>query len=152
MTAPTYAFAVRALRRWRDERLRMGHTLAGGVQAEFHFEGSTCGNIPFQLVYFVELGPAADEFRIQNLHCEPSPADVGHERMCSFLENAENLLETLRTETPLLGHPIADALTWSPPTQSAGCVCAAASRHHKWLAVLQTLHFTLFESNPGIPL
>jgi len=135
-----YAFPVRALRRWRDERLGLAADEAGGWRATFHFEGSTCGNIPFALRFEVGLDAAGI---LRELRCAPAPADEGHARMCSYLEDAERLLAELATQAPLRGRPLADVLTWNPATSPAGCVCAPASRAHKWLAVLQTLHFAL---------
>lgn len=140
-----YAFAPRALRRWKDERLSLIEDAAGGLRATFQFEGSTCGNMPFNLVYTVHVASAANGHRLLDLRCAPAPHDEGHQRMCSFLESAERILNTLQTEQPLLGQPLAEALTWHPTTSPAGCVCAASARHHKWLAVLHTLHFALTE-------
>ncbi|HVU35662.1 MAG TPA: hypothetical protein VHE61_19640 [Opitutaceae bacterium] len=144
-TTPTYAFQPRVLRRWRDERLTLTQAPDGAMAASFRFDGSTCGNIPFVLWYSVRLAPAAERYRIIDLGCEPAGADEGHRRMCSYLEGADRLLVTLRTERPLVGQPLAEALAWRPATSPAGCVCAAASRNHKWLAVLHTLHFALHE-------
>ena len=135
-----YAFPVRALRRWRDERLNLAADEAGGWQATFYFEGSTCGNIPFALRFEVGLDAAGI---LREMRCAPAPTDEGHSRMCSYLEDAERLLAELATQAPLRGRPLTDVLTWSPATSPAGCVCAPASRAHKWLAVLQTLHFAL---------
>lgn len=142
--APAYAFAPRALRRWRDERLTLAFAADGRVSAQFRFEGSTCGNVPFELVYRVELAAAADGYRVIAMSCAPAPGDEGHQQMCSYRESAERILATLATEQNLVGQPLADVLAWSPSVSPAGCVCAAASRNHKWLAILQTLHFTLF--------
>ncbi len=140
---PHYAFPLRALNRWRDERIVLHDQPDGGVCARFHFEGSTCGNIPFNLGYVVRVAAASEGFRLLELRCDPLPGDHGHERMCSYLEDATSLLESLRTEQPLVGCPLAAVLDWRPATSPAGCVCSAANLAHKWLVVLQTLHFTL---------
>ena len=34
-------------------------------------------------------------------------------------------------------------LAWRPAKSPAGCLCSEPSRHHKWQAVLETLHFAL---------
>ena len=147
--SPAYAFAPRALRRWRDERLTLADATGGGLCATFQFEGSTCGNMPFNLLYQVRLASAQEEYRLLELSCAPAAGDEGHERMCSYLESAERILSVLQSERPLLGQPLADVLSWKPTTSPAGCVCASSARNHKWLAVLQTLHFALIERSPA---
>lgn len=142
-TAATYAFAPRVLRRWRDERLSLAAAADGRVTARFRFDGSTCGNVPFELVYDVELASPEDGYRVLAMRCAPTPGDEGHRQMCSYRESADRILQTLATEQPFVGRPLAEVLAWSPALLPAGCVCAAASRAHKWLAVLQTLHFAL---------
>lgn len=146
MIAPAaYAFPLRALRRWSAERLSLAHEADGGVQAQFNFDGSTCGNVPFRLIYSVQLASASAQHRVRMLACAPAPHDDGHRRMCSFLETGEALLAAMPVECPLLGEPLAAALAWRPSTTPAGCVCAAPARAHLWLAVLHTLHFALAE-------
>lgn len=142
-TSSNYAFSLRALRRWRDERLSLVDEADGTVRAEFRFEGSTCSNVPFNLCFTVRLASAEHAYRLHELNCAPVPGVDGHTRMCSYLENAEGMLATLHTEQPLLGQPLSTALEWRPATSPAGCVCSAPSRAHKWLVVLQTLHFAL---------
>ncbi|MGH8020969.1 MAG: hypothetical protein ACREIA_22335 [Opitutaceae bacterium] len=153
-TAPTYAFPIRALRRWRDERLTLIDESDGTIHALFRFEGSTCGNVPFNLDYSAHLASAANQHRLLALGCVPAAGDDGHRRMCSYLENAGQLLATLQTERPLLGQPLDAVLEWRPATSPAGCVCAAPARAHKWLAVLHTLHFALngrTAAQPALP-
>jgi len=143
MTAPAYTMNPRALVRWRDQRLAMEPLPDGGVRATFRFDGSTCGNVPLTMIYAVEVGPEAEAHPIRSMHCAPAPGDTGHTRMCSFLESAGRILEVADAEKPLLGQPLAAVLTWQPLLSPAGCLCAAASRNHKWSAVLQTLHLAL---------
>jgi hypothetical protein len=143
--AAAYTFPLRALRRWRDERLTLTDQPDGGIHGEFRFEGSTCGNVPFNLIYTVRLASAAAPHRILELACSPAPGDDGHRRMCSYLDHADRLLATLQTDSPLLDQPLAAALAWQPVTSPSGCVCDARARAHKWLAVLQTLHLALAE-------
>jgi hypothetical protein len=149
-TSTPYAFPLRALRRWRDEQLALHRLPEGGVGAKFLFEGSTCGNMPFNLIYVIRLAPAADQFRLLALDCAPAPRDYGHTRMCSYLEGSERIARLLRDECPLLGEPLEAAMAWRPEFSPAGCVCAAPSRAHKWLAVLHTLHFALL-AGPASP-
>ncbi|HTO03176.1 MAG TPA: hypothetical protein VL069_05705 [Opitutus sp.] len=142
-TAPVYAFSPRALRRWRDERLALVDEAGGRIQAKFVFEGTTCGSIPFQLIYTARLGSVEEDRRLLEMSCSPAPGDQGHQRMCAFLESADTLLRAMHSEQPLLGRPLAEALVWQPAISPAGCLCAASARNHKWLAVLHTLHFAL---------
>lgn len=142
-TTPTYTFPIRALRRWRDERLTLIDESDGTVHALFRFEGSTCGNVPFNLSYSVHLASARDQHRLLALGCAPTAGDDGHQRMCSYLESPAQLLATLQTERQLLGQPLDAVLEWHPATSPAGCVCAASARAHKWLAILHTVHFAL---------
>lgn len=143
MSPPAYAFPLHALRRWRDERLTLTPEADGTERADFHFDGSTCGNVPFHLVYTVRIAPAADRHRVLALACAPAPGDHGHERMCCCLEDPGAIPGTLRPEVPMLGQPLAAVLGWRPVTSPAGCLCVADFRAHKWLAVLQTLHYAL---------
>lgn len=142
-TSAGYAFPSRALCRWRDERLSLAFADDGHVLARFRFEGSTCGNVPFELMYEVKLSPSAEGYRVLAMGCAPSAGDEGHQQMCSYRESAERIRQDLANEQAFVGRPLAEVLVWSPAVLPAGCVCAAASRAHKWLAVLQTLHFAL---------
>ena len=141
--APSYAFSARALRRWRDERLEIVDGPGGELRARFVFEGTTCGSIPFQMIYAVRIGSVENERRLLEMDCSPVSGDQGHQRMCAFLENGDTLLRAIKSEQPLLGRPLAESLTWQPAVSPAGCLCAASARNHKWLAVLHTLHFAL---------
>jgi len=151
MSAAADAFSPRTLRVWRDHRLSLAEENDGGIVGRFRFEGSTCGNVPLTLIYTARLAPAEAGHRIVALSAAPEPGDTGHTRMCSYFEGSGRILETLRTEQPLLGEPLAAALAWRPALSPAGCVCAASSRAHKWLAVLQTLHFALAERAAAPP-
>jgi len=144
--ATPYAFPVRALRRWTGENLTLTPRPDGGVEAVFRLEGSTCANIAFFLLYCVTLAPAAAGHRIETMNCAPAPYDEGYTRMCGWQENAEAMAATMRDEAPLLGRPLDSVLAWRPEKAPPGCLCAQPSRHYKWLAVLETLHFALHQS------
>ena len=138
-----YSFPERALRRWARENLTLTPCADGGVEAVFRFEGSTCGNVAFHLLYRVSLAAESADRRIEALHCEAAPFDEGHARMCCWQENAAAIAATMRREAPLLGEPLGAVLAWRPAKSPAGCLCSEPSRHHKWQAVLETLHFAL---------
>lgn len=144
--AATYKFNLRALQRWRSERLTLSPRPAGGIDAVFRYDGSTCGNCAFTFSYRVTLGPADEAHPIRAMSCGPAPGSGGQERMCSYLATQGCILETADAEKPLLGQTLSAVLEWKPATVPAGCLCTAAHREHKWLAVLETLHFTLLGS------
>lgn len=141
--ASGYAFPLRALRRWATENLRLVHAADGSVDAEFGLECSTCGNIAFHVVYHVRLSPPAEGHRILALDCAPAPGDVNFSEQCEASADEARLLAVMRSEHPLLGMPLAEALTWAPQTSPDGCLCAETARAYKWRAVLQTLHHAL---------
>lgn len=136
-----YVFPERALRRWSRENLHIETGTDGSVAARFRFEGSTCGNVPFQLDYHLRLDSSAQRI-ITGHRCHPVPFDEGHQRMCCWQEDADQATR-LFEEAPLLGQPLDAVLVWRPARSPAGCLCAPASRAHKWQAVLETLHFAL---------
>lgn len=144
--AASYAFPLRALRRWAAENLNIVRATDGSITAEFRLECSTCGNIAFHVVYHVQLSPPSDGCRILALDCVPAPGDVNFSEQCEASADETRLLAAIRSEQPLLGQPLADALTWTPQTTPDGCLCAATARAHKWRAVLQTLHHALSSS------
>lgn len=139
----TYAFPVRALRRWSSEHLRLSSGADDEVEAVFRLEGSTCGNVPLTMLYLVRLGPAAEGWPIRRLYVGPAPHDDGHRQQCAYRADADELLHELQHEQPCLGQPLAAALAWSPETSPAGCLCTSTSRAHKWRIVLHTLHYAL---------
>lgn len=138
-----YVFPERALQRWSRDNLRLHPRADGGLEATFWFEGSTCGNIAFELVYRVGVGPEPAGRRIESLACAPATHNDGHTRMCCWQEDAGAARALLERERPLLGEPLGAVLAWRPVRSPAGCLCAEPSRAHKWQAVLETLHFTL---------
>ncbi|MBA4136049.1 MAG: hypothetical protein C0518_01880 [Opitutus sp.] len=148
LPATSYGFPVRALRRWSAENLTLTPRSDGGWEALFVLEGSTCGNIPFLLHYRVSLSSGLEQHRLQALACEPAPHDMNHREQCAARSDYARWTATVAGDAPLLGQPLAEALAWSPATSPDGCLCADASRAHKWRAVLQTIHFTLQLSSP----
>lgn len=146
---PNYTFPPRVLQRWARSNLKLTSREDGGHDAEFRFHGSTCGNIEFDLLYHVNVGPAAEGHPLRELHCEPAPFGDGHTRMCCWRENAATVKDWMQRETPLQGQSLEDALTWGPSKSASGCLCHVDGRLHKWNAVFQTLHFAL--SQPCSP-
>ncbi len=145
----TYSTNTRALRRWSAERLALRDVENSKIHAQFRFEGSTCSNMgrPLAFLYSVTLSSREEGHRILEMDCVPAPEDEGHRSMCSYLESAERILGALLKEKPLLGEPLEAVLAWQPKTLPAGCMCSQSSRDHKWLLVLQTIHFALEQKN-----
>ncbi len=144
--SPTYAFPLRALGRWATENLSVSRAADDSILAEFRLECSTCSNIAFHVVYHVRLAPPSEGWRILALDCAPAPGDVNFSEQCEASADEARLLAAMHSEQPLLGKPLADALTWVPQTTPDGCLCAETARAHKWRAVLQTLHHALNSS------
>ena len=139
----TYAFPLRALRRWASEHLRVTRAANGEIEAVFRLVGSTCGNVPLVMLYLVRLGAEEEGWPVRRLFVGPSPHDDGHRHQCAWRSDEEELLKALRDEQPGLGQPLGAVLAWTPTTSPAGCLCTEASRAHKWRIVLHTLHYAL---------
>ncbi len=140
---PVYAFPVRTLRRWAEDRLRIAPAADDGFAATFSLEGSTCGNVAFHLQYHVSIGPVASGWILRSLTCQPAPGDTNHREMCVAKTGGPRLAESISWIPPLVGQTLEAALAWQPTTTPDGCLCAETARAHKWRAVLHTLHFAL---------
>lgn len=149
--ASTYRFSSRALGQWSRDRLVFVENSTEKIRAEFRFEGCTCSNmgVPLSFIYRVDLVKAVERWKIDALTAEPAPGDEGHRAMCSAQEDLPRILKTIADFQPLRGEVLDSVLSWAPATNPAGCLCSATSRHHKWLIVLQTLHFTLYQKSTG---
>jgi hypothetical protein len=146
-----YGYPEKALRRWAKSLLTLDHREDGVARGRFRFDGSTCtnGGIPLAFEYEVELSPSTDGRRLLSMTCRPVSKNTGYEAMCSVRENEAAFWRALSAETPFLGHPLAEALDWNPPTNPAACLCTSENRDHKWRMVLHTLHYALSRSNEG---
>jgi hypothetical protein len=143
----SYFVNKKALSRWADERLTLTPTNDGGLEARFHYEGTTCSNVGRRLSfnYRVRLGPREEGFPIRDQSCTPAPDDEGHRLMCRFFEDDRELNAILTQEKPLLGRPIDNVLSWADAGLGACCYCEPADRLHKWRLVLETIHFALVQ-------
>ena len=140
-----YAVNTKALRKWARERLTLRDAAGGGVEARFHYEGTTCTNMgrALRFEYRVKLGPREAGYPIVEQECVPESGDTGHRYMCRYLEQGDVLLATIAGEKPLRGQRLDDALQWQRPATGAGCYCEPASRAHKWGLALETIHYAL---------
>jgi hypothetical protein len=142
-----YAFPLKALRRWSTQMTELVHT-GDQVLARFNFIGSTCsdGGVPLKFVYAVQLEADGDDYLIRHMHAEPAKDHLGYRSMCSYKSNGDEIIHLLQAAHPLAGRPLSDVLSWHPERNPAGCICSAENRNHKWLMVLQTIHFSLVGS------
>jgi hypothetical protein len=140
-----YSVSPDVLGRWSRQRLALHVRDDRSVEATFHYDGTTCSNMgrPLAFDYRIRLAPPEDGYRITDLRCTPAPGDDGHTYMCSYLEGPEEIMRTITSEQPLLGHPLDAVLSWARGRGVAGCYCAAPSREHKWGLALETLHYAL---------
>ena len=145
----SYAFSSSALEGWEKKRLELSED-GDALQAVFRFNGSTCTNLglPLRFEYRVDLSrEETGGYRLEGFSCEPHPEDTGHKGMCSYLADAEAILEKTRQPPALPGRSLGKVLEWTPPSSPAGCLCSQSSRDHKWRIVLQTLHYSLLKES-----
>ncbi len=140
-----YSVNARALRKWVQERLRLETAADGSINAHFRHEGTTCSNFgePIYTDYHVRMHPAAQDYRIADVHCAPAPGDRGYVLMCEYLNAPDAFARLVAAEKPLLGRPLNDVLSWNRSPNPAGCQCDAGSREHKWGLVFEVIHFAL---------
>ncbi len=142
-----YSLNPRALQKWSNERLKLKFPPGDGVEACFHYEGTTCSNLgrPLEFDYYVKLGPLDAGYPILNATCLPAPDDDGYTYQCEYLSDPDSLMNRIAGEKPLLGRPLNDVLTWERAYSPSGCYCDAERRAHKWGLVLEVIHFTLVQ-------
>ncbi len=142
-----YRVNAKALERWAAERLSLVHRADGTIDARFRYDGTTCSNMgrPLSFQYAVSLGTRADHYRILSQECAPTPGDEGYTLMCKYRINPSELMSSIDVETPLLGQPLNDVLSWQRPAVGATCYCEGESRAQKWGAVLETIHYALVQ-------
>lgn len=148
--APRYAFPERALARWSRERLSVTPSPDGTLHTRFRFDGTTCSSLGLALRfdYRVELRPDPSVgYRIAGCSTEPAEGDTAHRMMCAYRADPDGFRTAVRTEAPLVGQPLEDALRWTPDVSPSGCLCLAPHRDHKWRMVFQTLHYALGRSD-----
>ncbi len=145
--AVKYMTNPRALRKWSQERLQFSYLKDLSIEARFRYEGTTCSNMGHSLEfdYHITLSPSADHYRVIAARCVPAPGDEGHTLMCQYLENARQLMSDIEKETPLLGKPLDDVLSWRREYNPSGCYCNSESRDYKWGIAFEVIHYALME-------
>jgi len=143
----SYSTNPRALRKWAAQRLDLTFQPDGGVDAVFHYEGTTCSNMgrALRYDYRVHLGPARDGYPILRAECAPAPGDTGYTFQCEYLNSAEAFAMAIATEKPLLNKSLNQILAWPRSYSPAGCYCELSSRLHKWGLVYEVIHFALVQ-------
>ena len=146
-----YTVNIKALKRWAEERLSMQTCPDGSIEFLFRYDGTTCTNMgrPLTFHYSVKLGPRAEGYPVREQRCAPAAGDSGHTHMCQYLENREGLMKAIDREKPLIGQRLNAVLAWKRPAAAAGCYCDPLSREHKWGLVLETIHYSLAQQEPG---
>lgn len=142
-----YSVNLRALRKWSEQRLQLTGSAQDGFVASFRYEGTTCSNLGWPLLfdYRLKTGPAASGYPILEMACAPATEDTGARRMCAYLQGGDAFLQSIQSEKPLLGKPLESVLGWVRPSSPAGCHCDISSRNHKWGLVLEVVHYALVQ-------
>ncbi|HVU22529.1 MAG TPA: hypothetical protein VHE13_00285 [Opitutus sp.] len=141
----SYTVSMRALQKWAQERVTITREDDGTTEARFRFEGTTCSNMgqPLTFDYRVSLSTTGAGYTILRSDCRPAPDDEGHRAMCSYLSDAEALMDAIAAETPAPGRTLGDALAAARAGSPSGCHCTAEGRAHKWRLALEAIHYAL---------
>jgi hypothetical protein len=140
-----YKISRKALDRWANERLTITPAEDGTIDVHFKHEGTTCSNMgrPLLFDYHVRLSSPDHGYRILAQECKPAANDVGHQSMCSYLNDPVQTMAAIGNEKPLLGRTLNEVLTWQRASTAASCYCDTANRLHMWGQVLETIHYAL---------
>ena len=147
--SPTSAFPARALDKWSQERLTVEELSSARRRAVFRFDGTTCGSpgralaLEYRIEFSVDPGGRA---RLEALECGPADDDRGHQAMCALLVPDDESSRLWSGVPNAPGRTLDEALDALPAHQSAGCLCRAEYRTHKWRAALETLRHYLHAS------
>ena len=141
---PVYAIAEKALRRWATERVRREAGAQGGTVYFFSLTGSTCNNVPLEVVMTVAVDA---DGRIQAASTRPAGANGGCDAMCAAEGNACGFLAAVGDCDDVVGLTLEEAAfrNWEP--EPSGCFCSAGNRRHKWRNVFQALHYAATHTN-----
>ncbi|HMO85198.1 MAG TPA: hypothetical protein PKC18_09795 [Lacipirellulaceae bacterium] len=81
--------------------------------------------------------------------CTPAEGDRGYQSRCRYLDQGDAFLETIASERPLAGEPLARVIGWQRPVANSGCYCHPEGRLHKWGLVFETIHYALAQREPA---
>ena len=139
-----YAIPEKALRRWVTERLRAEPRPGGGVVYSLTVSGSTCNNVPLEVVMTVAVDA---DGRIDAASSRPASADRGCDAMCAAHGNGGRFLAEVGGCDEVLGLTLDEAAFRNWEAEPSGCYCTAGNRRHKWRNVFQTLQYAATHAN-----
>ena len=134
-----YTIPPAALARWATQRVRREPRRDGGVVYSFAMSGSTCNNVPLDVLMTVTLGA---DGRIESATARPAGHDAGCGAMCAALGDGGGFLSHFGSAEEVVGLTLEQATfrSWDP--EPSGCFCTAANRRHKWRNVFEALHYS----------
>ena len=128
-----YSIPEAALQRWARDRLRGERGVDGAAVYRFLLSGSTCTNVPLNVVMIVRVNTQGT---IEAASSQPSEADTGWGAMCGSSSNIGRCDE-------VIGLTLDEAAFRDWQEEPSGCFCSAGNRRHKWRNVFQTLHYAV---------
>jgi len=135
---PAYAIPEKALRRWAQERLQRIDRADGGTVYAFALAGSTCSNVPLELVMSVVIDA---DGRIEATSSRERAGITTCDAMCAAQGEGRRFLDILGNCDEVIGLTLAEAAFRKWDVEPSGCLCTAGNRRHKWRNVLQALHY-----------
>jgi hypothetical protein len=134
----TWSVPEKTLRRWVADRLRRETRAQGGVVYSFALSGSTCNNVPIEVVMTVAVD---EDGRIEAASSCPAHGDQGCDAMCTAHGNGSRFLATVGDCPEVIGLTLAEAAMRPWDEEVSGCFCTDGNRRHKWRNLFQTLHY-----------
>ena len=135
---PRYAIPHKALQRWVKERLQCEPRAPGGMVYSFTLSGSTCTNIPIEVVMTVSVDAAG---RIDATSARPLRGNAGCNLMCAADGHGLRFLATTGGCDEAIGLTLQEAAFRDWHVEPSGCFCSAGNRRHKWRNVFQALYY-----------
>jgi len=133
-----YAVPEKALRRWVEERVRRMDRPEGGTVYQFALSGSTCSNVPLEIVMSVVIDA---DGRIEATSSRERAGMTTCDAMCAAQGEAGTFLSVFGNCDEVIGLTLAEAAFRTWDVEPSGCLCSAGNRRHKWRNVLQALHY-----------
>ena len=121
----------KALQRWARDRLERARETDGATVYRFMLSGSTCTNVPLNVVMIVRVD-AQGTIEVASSH--PAEGDAGWGAMCGSPAAIGRCEEAI-------GLTLDEAAFRDWQEEPSGCFCSAGHRRHKWRNVFQTLHY-----------
>ncbi len=140
-----YSLGLKVLKKWSEERLTLSPLEGNTIKASFIYDGTTCSNFgfPLQFEYSITLHENGDNFTILEQGCKPTTNDIGYQKMCQYIKQGDNLLETVQKEKSMVGQALDSVFDENISFSPSGCYCEKSGRDYKWHQVFQVVHFAL---------